>query len=411
MWYHPDGIANILSLARDKAKGYAVTYDNAEGNHFKVVTPGGAVRLFKQSAKGLYYRDAAKVKNGSSMVNTVSDNRSKNTNRDYSRALFARKLQGIIGRPSDRTYKDIVNRNLLPNCPINSRDNNAALDIFGPDIGSLKGKTVRRTIPHVTDRIIDVPPSIMRLYRAVTLAGDIMFVNRIPFFVTTSHRIRFSTAEMITNQKAKTLINAVLQVKRIYAQRGFIVTEIAMDGKFEPIRGDLADIHTGLNTAGHDDRVPEIERHIRTVKECSRAIYNTVPFTRFPARMVIEMVYNCNFWLNAFPHPDGISNVLSPRTIVTGYAIDFKRHCRIKYGAYAQVHEEHDNSMNARYAPNRQRSGLPLFFQSHHRAPTQSHPMDRAADAIRRHTTRSCFSALKPSPPRIPRSQSRSHSH
>ena len=73
VWYHPNGIANILSLARVKAKGYAVTYDSAVGNHFKVVTPGGAVRLFKQSSRGLYYLDAAKVKNGSSMVNTVAD--------------------------------------------------------------------------------------------------------------------------------------------------------------------------------------------------------------------------------------------------------------------------------------------------------------------------------------------------
>ena len=135
----------------------------------------------------------------------------------------------------------------------------------------------------MADRIVDVPLSIMRLYRAGTLAGDIMFVNKIPFFVTTSHRIRFSTAEMVTNQKAKTLTNAVLQVKRIYAQRGFIVTEIAMDGQFEPIRGDLADIQVGLNTPGHDDHVPEVERHIRVVKERSRAVYNTVPFTRFPS--------------------------------------------------------------------------------------------------------------------------------
>jgi hypothetical protein len=61
VWYHPDGIANILSLARVKGKGYAVTYDSAEGNHFKVVTPGGVMRLFQQSKRGLYYLDAAKV--------------------------------------------------------------------------------------------------------------------------------------------------------------------------------------------------------------------------------------------------------------------------------------------------------------------------------------------------------------
>ncbi len=50
-----------------------------------------------------------------------------------------------------------------------------------------------------------------------------------------------------------------------------------MDGQFEPLRGDLAEIHITLNTAGHDDHVPEIERYIRgTLKERARAMYNTI---------------------------------------------------------------------------------------------------------------------------------------
>ena len=64
--------------------------------------------------------------------------------------------------------------------------------------------------------------------------------------------------------------------------------------------------------------------------------------------MIIEMIYLCNFWLNAFPHPDGVSANLSPRSIVTGRGIDFNKHCRIEFGAYAQVHEDHDNSMATR---------------------------------------------------------------
>jgi hypothetical protein len=101
-----------------------------------------------------------------------------------------------------------------------------------------------------------------------------------------------------------------------------------MDGQFEPIRGDHATINIALNIAGHDDHVSEVERYIRTLKERARSIYNTVPFTRFPARMIVEMIHYCSFWLNSFPHPDGISDTLSPRTIVTGRTVDFRRHCR-----------------------------------------------------------------------------------
>ena len=52
------------------------------------------------------------------LVNTVDDNRSNYTNRDYSCAVLACQLQKIIGRPSTCTFTKIVENNLLPNCPV-----------------------------------------------------------------------------------------------------------------------------------------------------------------------------------------------------------------------------------------------------------------------------------------------------
>jgi hypothetical protein len=83
-------------------------------------------------------------------ITTVEDKQYKYTNRDYLQATLARKIQKIIGRPSTQQFLNIVNKNLLPNCPIQHRDILAAEDIFGPDIGSLKGKTVRQT-PNVVE--------------------------------------------------------------------------------------------------------------------------------------------------------------------------------------------------------------------------------------------------------------------
>ena len=53
-------------------------------------------------------------------------------------------------------------------------------------------------------------------------------------------------------------------------------------------------------------------------------------------------------WLNAFPATNGVSQTLSPRTIVTGLTLDFRAHCRIEPGSYVQTHEEHNNSMLTR---------------------------------------------------------------
>jgi hypothetical protein len=60
VWYHPKGIANILSLNKVKAK-YCVTYDSTNGNAFTVHKKDGTVRIFQQSSRGLFYMDSAQT--------------------------------------------------------------------------------------------------------------------------------------------------------------------------------------------------------------------------------------------------------------------------------------------------------------------------------------------------------------
>ena len=108
VWFHPDGIANILSLSRVKTK-YRITFDSDENNEFIVHKPDGSTRNFKESNRGLYYHDTSTVVTGVSeagtvLITTVAGNTSNYTPADYSRALLARKTQQIIGRPSMRDY-------------------------------------------------------------------------------------------------------------------------------------------------------------------------------------------------------------------------------------------------------------------------------------------------------------------
>ena len=351
VWYHPNGITNILSLSRVIEKGYHVTFDSKDGDNKFIVnkSDGSAPRIFTQSDTGLYYTDMKQSSsNGVALVSTVEENKTKYTNRDYSRALLARNIQKIIGRPSTRDFMKIVDNHLLPNCPITRRDIIAAEHIFGPDVGSLKGKTVRSTPIPVNMSLVDIPSTIMSHYREITLAGDIMFVNKVAFFVTVSRNLKFGTTEMLPNQQSKTLLGAIKQVKAIYSRRGFIITTLLMDGQFDVLRADLAEIQITLNTVSNDEHVPEVERHIRTLKERARAIYNVLPFPQLPTRMVIELIHYCTFWLNSFPAAHGVSDVLSPRAIVTGSRISYEAHCQLEFGSYVQTHEPHDNSMATR---------------------------------------------------------------
>ena len=47
VWYNPTGIANILSLAKAKERGYRITFDTEEGNAFHLTKHDDTVRVFK----------------------------------------------------------------------------------------------------------------------------------------------------------------------------------------------------------------------------------------------------------------------------------------------------------------------------------------------------------------------------
>lgn len=168
-------------------------------------------------------------------------------------------------------------------------------------------------------KITNLPLPIMEKYRTVMLGVDIMMINKIRFFVCISRHIQFGTAEMIGGMKAPALVGSVKLIQQVYMQCGFRIVNILMDGQFECIRGELAGMGIQLNTVSAGKHVPEAECYIQMVKERVRSIYNTLPFRRMPALVVIELVKTSIKWLNNFPPKGGVS---SPRAIITGKSFD-----------------------------------------------------------------------------------------
>ena len=56
--------------------------------------------------------------------------------------------------------------------------------------------------------------------------------------------------------------------------------------------------------------------------------------------------------LNFFPMKGGISDTLSPKTIMSGETLDYKKHLHMPIGQYCQVHEE-DHPCNSQLARTR----------------------------------------------------------
>ena len=95
-----------------------------------------------------------------------------------------------------------------------------------------------------------------------------------------------------------------------------------------------------INKTGRNEHLAEIECQICTSKEHIRATANQLLLEAYPHRLTIEMVYNVTFWLNFFPHRDGVDDTM---------IIDYNKHCKLEFGTYVQIqiHEEHDNSLTS----------------------------------------------------------------
>ncbi len=96
-----------------------------------------------------------------------------------------------------------------------------------------------------------------------------------------------------------------------------------MDGEFEKIKPLLPTV--GCNTTAAKEHVSEAECTIRTLKEQTRGLLATLPFSHMPRRMKIKFVYFIVLWLNAFPVKSGISATYSPRELILRWQLDYKK--------------------------------------------------------------------------------------
>ena len=288
VYYHPHSIANVLSLSK-MSKLYRITFDNSVQECFTVHVNNRQVKFVK-SPKGLFYHDTSTVpKTKPVVVQTVKANEDAFTQRQVSQARIARRLHITLGRPSHADFIALIRSNGLKNCPIDVDDVNRSLQIYGQDIGSIWGKTVRAQPGHVLAPALScVPPDILENHRRLQLCADVCYINNNPFLITITRHLKLRTVDDIKDTKDVTLLSSLRDVMKIYTSRGFEIEYVHADNGFRGLFNDL--LPTRLNVAAAGEQVPEGERSIRTLKERTRAAIHGLPFKRHPTQLIVANV-------------------------------------------------------------------------------------------------------------------------
>jgi hypothetical protein len=96
-----------------------------------------------------------------SFMETVESNMALFTKKQIHGANLVRNLQAGLAFPSNPDMKWAIQSNLIKDCPVTIKDMVMVIKVWGPNIATLKGKTVRTTPPVVRQDVIEIPKQIM----------------------------------------------------------------------------------------------------------------------------------------------------------------------------------------------------------------------------------------------------------
>ena len=344
VWYNPESIANILSLA-DASKVCRVTMDTTKERAMCVHRLDGSVMIFTEHPSGLrvfagngFSKDKFITY---SMLTTVTDQKKLFSRREINAADNARAFYHKLGRPDEAEYQALLRRQYFRNCPVTADDAKRALIIYGPGVATLKGKMTHASAPPrvPTYEAVPIPPSMLEHHQRVTLCVDFFFAQGHPFFHTISRDLGFRTVAAVPDRAHGTILRELNLVINLYRTRGFIIVGVHSDTEFECIREDIRPIH--LDVVPADCHVGEIERSVKTVKERLRATVHGLPFKCIPKLLVVHIVTDAVRCLDQFPWRNGVSDS-SPLSLVTGAAAPDNNNMRVELGQYVQVFEPSD---------------------------------------------------------------------
>ena len=97
---------------------------------------------------------------------------------------------GINWEPKRKRLQGMVSNNMITNCPITTTAITNARSIFGKDLASVRGKTVRWAPAPVVGDYVAVPKGVIERNKTVTSAADVFFLDGIGRYQEISSSLR-----------------------------------------------------------------------------------------------------------------------------------------------------------------------------------------------------------------------------
>ena len=365
VYFDQESLATVISYHEvTKLPGVRIMVDTDVEDTVNVIfQESNCIYKFRPCGAGLYFLDVENMENhyyqltdnneeveGYSFVQSVASNKkflTKNEINDADRALY---YQELLGWPSMTAFRDYVKNNMVINCDVTTDDIARSEQLYGKAVPEIKGK-LKRLAPISHANITRVPLPTPLKGRSLHLFIDVIYVNKIAFFVSKTKDVNFIIVTTLKSRSATQLINAVNDHIDKYESRGFEITDVHGDNEFNFPGFERAIRPSLLHKYAKNEHVGFIENCNKVIKERSRAIVNGLPYKRYPKLMIISLVEHVTDMLDSFPSKESISKHMSPATIVEGRSkLDLSQK-RLPYGTYAQVWIGTKNNMTERTVP------------------------------------------------------------
>ena len=230
VYYDPNCIANILSFANMVNKCYAVSYNSKYDFYSLQVKRGGCCYYFNRDVKyNIYICDLNSMvsKPKLMLVTTVRDKMKKYTVKQVQQAELAREYQRKLGYASPGQLIKLIGQGKLVNSNVTAQDVVRSLDIWGPDLGSLKGKT-----PSHQAQVEEEQPLLNTIQEKHQIMYiDIMFVNGNPFLIAVVKPLEYVMVNKLNSRANLTVWTSLESDIRHITKYGFSIDLVRVDGE------------------------------------------------------------------------------------------------------------------------------------------------------------------------------------